>query len=196
MDEDGVCHAFRLDGHGKFSLETEGVSTAPHHGVSDLHVVYEMLGRDGTETQATLSIAFPEHAPNGHDAELSVASAGGESSAAHTGGESIWHDGAFAEGMPAFDLHFSLSGNDRPSLENLLGERETLDHLLESGRIALSGHGDAFRLDVSTESGEELHVDVSFQQEQLASFSAGYTEKHGSAEGLEQALLQMMLHGA
>lgn len=197
MDEDGVCHAFRLDGHGKYSLETEGASAAPHHdSPPDLHVVYETAGKDGTETQAILSIAIPDHSSNGHNAEFSAASTGGESGAAHSGGESAWHDGAFAEGPLASDLHFSLSGNDRLSFENLLGERETLDHLLESGRIALSGQGDAFRLDIATESGEELHVNVSFQEDQLASFSAGYAEKHGSSEGLEQALLQMMLFGA
>lgn len=196
MDENGVCHAFRLDGHGTYSLETEGAGTVSPYAGPDLHVVYEMQGKDGTETQATLSIAIPGHSPNGHDAEFSLASAGGDSGAAHAGRENAGHEGVFAEDPLASDLHFFLSGNDRPSFENLLGERETLDHLLESGRIALSGQGDAFRLDISTESGEELHLDVSFQEDQLASFSAGYTEKHGSSEGLEQALLQMMLFGA
>ena len=195
MDEDGACYAFRLDGHGKYILETEGASTLSLHAGPDLHVVYETQSKDGTETQATLSIAIPGHAPNGHDAELSVASADGDSGTAPAGGES-WHDVAFAEGIFSSELHFSLSGNDRSSFEDLLGERETLDHLLESGRIALSGQGDAFRLDISTESGQELHLDVSFQEDQLASFSAGYAEKHGSSEGLEQALLQMMLFGA
>ena len=195
MDEDGACYAFRLDGHGKYSLETEGAGTLPHHAGQDLHVVYEMQSKDGTETQATLSIAIPGHVSNGHDAELSVASADGDGGAAHAGGEN-WHDGAFTEGISSSDLHFSLSGNDRSSFEGLLGERETLDHLLESGRIALSGQGDAFRLDISTESGQELHIDVTFRKEELASFSAGYTEKHGSSEGLEQTLLQMMLFGA
>ena len=196
MDEDGVCHAFRLDGQGKYRLETEGANEASHHGGPDMHVVYEMRGKDGAETQATLSIAIPGHASNGHDAELSAAPAGGDSGAAHAGGENAWHDGASAGGLASSALHFSLSGNDKLSFENLVGERETLDHLLESGRIALSGQGDAFRLDIATEAGQELHVDVSFREEQLASFSAGYTEKHGSSEGLEQALLQMMLFGA
>lgn len=89
-----------------------------------------------------------------------------------------------------------FADNGRLHLEDLLDEGEDLGQLLALNKITLSGENDTVRLDISTENSGRLLVDVTLPEGELQSFRAEYGEKTGTAENLEQALLQMMLFGS
>ena len=90
---------------------------------------------------------------------------------------------------------FSFADNDRLLFEGILETREDLDSLLATGSITISSQGDTLSLGISTDTGTTLNVDVNVRGGELEAYRSQYTEQNGSTEGLEQALLQIMLTG-
>ena len=207
--EGGIRHSFRMNERGEYSLEVEGPAAA---SALHLDIVYVTEGEGGARAYATLSFGAP--GCRSDDAVVTHST-----SAADEAGGTIYGGDALFSGAPADPpgressddpsvrhgdgpaesitvSGFSFLGDSRLHLADILEDRDGLGLLLDSGRSTFSEQKDALGLDIATASGGEPHVDVTFQSGELESFSAGHMEQNGSAEGLEQALLRMMLSGS
>jgi len=186
QDEAGTDYAFTMDAHGEYNFSAKGTNTSsPEH----LDVVYEIKSADGLKDQATLYLH-----DKGQTALDDVAQG-----AAHSGVEN--GDGALADGLtmaqedPMPEI-FSMAESDWLFFEELLNGTEELELLLESGDITLSSQGETLSLDIATDAGENRHIDVTMEKGAMESFVTEYTHQNGTTEGMEQALLQLILSGA
>ena len=206
-DENGASYRFSLNGRGEYNLDVQSADPAfvPDH---NLNIVYEISSADGLKDQASLRLtAQPEPLADSDPLDPFVESVIAGDGLSDIFGDSptlpdteilIWPDGGFDD-TSFVVTDFSLAGHDRLNFANLLAADESLDQLLDSGKLALSplsGDEGSLRLDITTEAGQGLQVDVSFQAGELESFSSAYVEKNGTADGMEQALLQIILYGS
>lgn len=205
-DENGAGYRFSLNGQGEYSLEVRSADLAfvPDHNLS---IVYEIESADGLKDQASLRLAAQDELP----AAPAPVDPFMESIIAGDALDDIFPDSTGASAAPGAEIpawpgglddtsfvvtDFSLANDDRLTIANLLAESEVLEQLLDSGRLTLYGEEDTLRLDLSAKARPGPQVDVSFQAGELENFSSAYVEKNGSADGMEQALLQIMLFGS
>ena len=212
-DDHGVAYMFAMSEQGEYSFSMRGANAASSE---PLDIVYEIESADGLKDQATLYLRgteqesgdFAANDPGITGAETEDASHGApvtpdpsaiddDASPAGDGTATALEaqpDGSEADAnAPGF---FFIAESDRLFFEGLLSETEDLETLLASGGLTLSGQGDALALDIASDSGENRHIDVAAEKGAMESFVNDYTHQNGTTEGLEQALLQIILCGA
>ena len=199
QDETGTNYAFTMDAQGEYSFSAKGTNAS---SPEQLDVMYEIKSTDGLKDQATLYLRGDgQTAPD--DTTRDVARADAESGDATHGalaadaspGTHAWDGMTLAQENPLAEI-FSMAESDWLFFADLLNETEELELLLESGGITLSSQGETLSLDIVTDAGEDRHIDVTMEKGAMESFANEYTYQNGTTEGMEQALLQLILSGS